>query len=215
MRKHTLSAICQHVVCFSRAPLTLSCYSSALTGRPCRGRARGRVSAAVLRGERRPPGGEEHPRSHGPGAPRAPRAEGSGPCRVLVIHQAGRVVVHPPVGAELGSRGGSLWRGGRGRFRLDRGRGRCRRWGPLLFGVLSLCGFLLLLQAKQLHINLTTQNSTLIRWIKTSHFRKPTWCASLAAAAARPVSTDATLAPSLAGLSCFGRVGNTRAANGK
>lgn len=38
-----------------------------------------------------------------------------------------------------------------------------------------------------------------------------TCCASLAAAAASPVSTDATRAPSLTGRSCFGRVGVTRA----
>ena len=38
-----------------------------------------------------------------------------------------------------------------------------------------------------------------------------TCCASLAAAAASPVSTDATLTPSLTGLSCLGRVGVTRA----
>lgn len=42
-----------------------------------------------------------------------------------------------------------------------------------------------------------------------------TCCASLAAAAARPVSTDATLAPSLAGRSCLGRVGITRAVDGR
>lgn len=42
-----------------------------------------------------------------------------------------------------------------------------------------------------------------------------TCCASLAAAAARPVSTDATLAPSLAGRSCLGRVGITLAINEK
>lgn len=40
---------------------------------------------------------------------------------------------------------------------------------------------------------------------------KLTCCASLAAAAASPVSTDATLAPSLTGLSCLGSVGVTRA----
>lgn len=40
-----------------------------------------------------------------------------------------------------------------------------------------------------------------------------TCCASLAAAAASPVSTDATRAPSLAGRSCFGRVGITLAIN--
>lgn len=40
---------------------------------------------------------------------------------------------------------------------------------------------------------------------------KLTCCASLAAAAARPVSTDATLAPSLAGRSCLGSVGITLA----
>lgn len=44
---------------------------------------------------------------------------------------------------------------------------------------------------------------------------KPTWpftCwASLAAAAARPVSTDATLVPSRTGRSCLGSVGVTRA----
>lgn len=38
-----------------------------------------------------------------------------------------------------------------------------------------------------------------------------TCCASLAAAAASPVSTDATRAPSLTGRSCLGRVGVTRA----
>lgn len=44
---------------------------------------------------------------------------------------------------------------------------------------------------------------------------KLTCCASFAAAAARPVSTDATLAPSRAGRSCLGRVGITLATNTK
>ena len=136
--------------CFLHAPLTLSCYSTALTGWPCRGRTRGGVSTAVLRGEGRPPGGEEDPRRHGPAAPRATRAKGSGPCRILMVQQAGRVVLHPPIGAELWSRGRSRWWGGRGWLRLDGGRSWHWRWGALLFGVLSLGGFLLLLQEKYL-----------------------------------------------------------------
>lgn len=131
-----------------------------------------------------------------------------------MVQQTCREVIHPPVWTQVSGRLCGRGRRGRRGFRGD-GRGSdCRRRRPLLFGVLPFGWFLLLLHDKGAKHRKCCGNAkkTLDVISLGKQNLRLTCCASLAAAAARPVSTDATRAPSLAGRSCLGRVGITRAA---
>lgn len=189
---------------------TLSYPSRPRTCHASRWGCRGGIAAAVLWRERGSSCGEENPWSHSSTPSGSTWAKWARACCVFMVQQAGWVRLSSSLLCDTlhqGLRGQWWWH--RVWLYLEMG---CNRvpflLRNLLFCVFSLCCSLLLLlisKKENQHVALYLQIQYLLGCFML------TCCASLAAAAASPVSTDATRAPSLTGRSCLGSVGVTRA----
>lgn len=150
------------------------------------------VGAVVGRRHRRPPVAEEDPRRHG-----------LRPSRRLDRSSVELVVCQAAIlGVSVVLRRATVLRDFWGLF----------NYYCLLFGAfLLLLGFLLLLLLTQYFAWVMRARIPFIMHCIISPADGYTWWESFAAAAARPVSMEATRAPSLAGRSCRGTEGPTRA----